>query len=325
VTKDSINVPTARTWRDIPQPVKPRAMSPGGRWRLIAAALRMGVAAALMAGMAAGVWFVAATLQEEPGTAAAAATAVPMRTPHLITNRDGVLDSAWLARTLALPPRATLMELDLDKLRAALLAQGQVLTATLTRHFPDQLIVHITERSPIARVMAAWDGYQYPLVVARDGVIFAGEGHHPVMLEALPWLDGVTIVRRGEGFLPIDGMPAVAELLAKARLETEHLYQSWHSVSLARLDDDLELEVRSEDGLTIVFGARGDFVRQLARLDYLVANVPALPHSGARIDLSHGRDVRVLPPSEASAARARAAPARAFPLYPSKTQAKSEF
>ena len=313
MTKDLVNAPAARTWRDIPQPVKPRAMSNGGRWRLAAAMARVLAVVTVLGLLAWGGWKLAASLLDKPGSMPAAAKAVPVRPPELTT--DGVLDGQWLARVLALPKGAALMELDLGKLRAQLLAQGQVLTANLTRNFPDRLAVQISERTPVAKVMAQWDGQQKPLLVARDGVVFEGAGFDARMVEQLPWLDGLTLARRGHAFLPVDGMEPVAELLAKARLEADHLYRSWRVISLARLASDGELEVRTVQGVKIIFGVSGDYFRQLAKLDFMWEKLANLPEAQARVDLSLGREVPVLieaaaaaePPGRA-AARNGAAP-----------------
>ena len=327
MTKPPANAPAARSWREIPQPVKLRPMSPGGRWRLVRSVLRTTAGAAFCVVVAWGGWRVAGALQEDPRKMPAAAKAQPVRTPVFKT--DGVLDNAWLERTLRIPENASLMELDLEQLRGRLLADGQVLTATLTRNFPDRLVVAVTERSPIAKVMAEWGGQRHALLVARDGVMFAGDRHAPAMVGKLPWLDGITIVRRGAGLLPLDGMEVVGELLAKARLEAEHLYRTWRVVSLARLAADRELEVRTAQGVTVIFSANGDFFRQLAKLDYMwerFANAPAAP---ARIDLSLGREVPVLIELAPAATAPQAKNAQAAPtisLFPtSQPNNKREF
>lgn len=292
MSKELVNAPTARTWREIPQPVKPRAMSRGGRWRLARAILRATTALAVVAGLAWTAWTVAKALQ---GNARIAGPArVPaMKPPELVT--DGTLDNAWLARTLQLPKGATLQGLDLLKLRARLLEDGQVLTANVMVHLPDRLEARITERTPIARVMVEAAGEQRVFVVARDGVVFDGLGYGDAIIQTLPWLDGVTITRTGATFRPIAGMDVVSELLAKARLEAEHLYRTWHVVSLARLQSDREIDVRTRapHEVTITFGANEDFFRQLARLDYTWEKLTSAAAVRARVDLSLGRDVLV--------------------------------
>ena len=310
MTDPIINAPSARTWRDIPQPVKPRAMSRSGRRRLTLAILRTVLVVAILAGLAAGAWGVTAALQERKMPAIAKTGA--LETAFLT---DGMLDRAWLAETLALPRHASLMEIDLAKLQARLQADNQVLAATLTRNFPTTLVVQITERTPVARVMTEWGGQQQPLLVARDGVLFAGRGHDEGMIAALPWLDGVAITRTREGFQPIEGMAVVSELLTMARLEAEHLYRSWRVVSLARLASDRQIEVKTARGHTIIFGATGDFFRQFANLDYIAEQLAAAPAAQARIDLSLGSEVPVMilpaaepPESPAKPVRAASAP-----------------
>lgn len=265
------SLPQARTWREIPHQVRPRAMSRGGRRRLWLTLGRT-IGAVLVLGLLGGAIFVFAGLfQDKPQHIAAAVNAVPMRAPVLRT--DGVLDQPWLQRTLALPAKATLMDIDLLQLRERVLADPQVRTATLTRKFPDTMEVSIAERSPIALVNARiGQAAPRPLLVARDGVVYAGNGYDPRILQELPFLDGIKLVRSGDRFLPLQGMETVAELLATARNEAPHLYQSWRVVALGRLERDGEIEVRSDHVERIVFGARSrdDFMRQLAQLDLLI-------------------------------------------------------
>jgi hypothetical protein len=257
---------------------------------------------ALAGGLAWGAWKVAAALAENSRAMPAEARAVPLKALDLKT--DGVLTKAWLQTTLALRPKVSLMELDLNALRARLMATGQVATANLTRRFPDGLDVQITERTPVARVMTEFGGERRPLLVARDGVLFPGAGYDAAMIETLPWLDGVEIKRRAGRLLPLAGMDVVADLLAKARLEAEHLYQTWGVVSLLRLETDREIEVRTREPqqVTIVFAANpqeerlsrdAGFLRQIAKLDYLWDTLSAKPAIRGRIDLSLGWQVPV--------------------------------
>lgn len=253
--------------------------------------------AALLAfglGVGWGVWFLAGTLSQSPRHVPEVAKTVPVRRLELKTSAGGALDVAWLERTLGLPRDVALMELDLERLRARLLADGQVITATLARQFPDRLIVRITERMPVARVRVEFDGQARDLLVAPDGFVFQGTGFDPAMLNSLPWLSGIALVPNGAGFRPISGMPAVAQLLADAQFAATHLYQSWMSVSLARLAVDRELEVTTRNGTTIVFSAAGEFFVQLATLDYLIEKLANTPVARARIDLTLGRNVPVM-------------------------------
>ena len=290
---DHPNAPAARTWRDIPQPVKTRAMSRGGKWRLASTFLRAAALMAFIAAVGGGVWTVYDALDQTPKRLPVAAKTMPMKAAELVT--DGVLEATWLSRTLKLPEGTTLLELDLDKLRTRLLSEPQVLTANLTRQFPDRLRVELTERSPVARAKVEWGGVQQTLLVARDGVTFVGEGFEPSMLQTLPWLHGASIKRRPEG-LVVEGMEVVSELLGRARFEADHLYRTWHVVSLARLASDREIEVRTTRNVTAVFNAQSDFFRQLAHLDYLWERLAqaADAQGRVRIDLSLGREVPVL-------------------------------
>jgi cell division protein FtsQ len=316
-----IPVPAARTWRDIPQPMKPRAMSRGGRWRRSLAGARVGALVVLCGGFGWGAWEVAGTLGGDPGRLPAVARAVPIRHFELKTSAGGVLDAGWLERIVALPRGTTLPELDLGRLQEKLLQDRQVATARLERQFPDRLRVTITERVPVARVRIADAGRWRDLLVAPDGHLFRGAGYEPELIGRLPWLGGVALLPEGAGFRPLPGLAPVVQLLADAQFSAPHLSLAWQSVSLARLTSDREIEVTTKEGTIVVFGATGDYFVQLATLDYLLDRLAGASLAGARIDLTLGRVVPVTPPQPAAAvpepteARPGSAPAAARPAY----------
>jgi cell division protein FtsQ len=237
-------------------------------------------------------WEMAAVIRENPSGMPEAAKTDRLRSLVLVT--DGVLDRNWLARTLSVPADVTLMGLDLDKLREKVLADPQVSSAAVIRNFPDKLTVRISERSPVARMMAQ-SGAQAPamLLVSRDGVAFSGTGFDPAMVATLPWIDGVKLARAGNGYGPVEGMKAVSDLLSTAKLEAEELYRTWQVISLSRLASDGAIEVYTRGGMKVVFGTREDYLRQIARLDLLVDSTTDPTRPIRQVDLSLGSQVPV--------------------------------
>jgi cell division protein FtsQ len=287
--------PATRTWREIPQKVKRRSMSPEGKRRLAMNGLRLAAGTVTFCAVAWGAWRISDVLRDD-AEAPSFSRALPIG-DRIVLTTDGVLDRAWLVRTLALPQGATLMGLDLRALQSRVLAGGQAASAAVIREFPATLAVHLSERTPVAAIMgAAADGSTRRLLVARDGAVYDGVGYDPAVLDSLPWLDGVRLVRRGAGFAPIPDMPAVAELLARAQLEAAHLYRTWRVASLARLESDGVIAVTNADGLRVEFGTREGFLPQLARLDTILDSAakarPGQPAAG-NIDLSLGPEVPV--------------------------------
>jgi hypothetical protein len=291
VSKDPFILPETRSWREIPQQVRPRAMSREGRRRLAMGGFRFALGAVAIGLVGWGAWEVSSVLRENPAGMPAAAKSERIRNLILVT--DGVLDKTWLARTLALPGDATLMGLDLISLRSRVLADAQVSAASVIRNFPDTLTVRISERSPVVRLMAQ-SASEPPrmFLVSRDGVTFEGTGFDPAMVATLPWIEGVRLVRRGPSFEPIENMAAVADLLASAKLEAETLYGTWRVISLARLASDGLIEVHSRDGMKVTFGTNEDYLRQIARLDLINSRTDAT-HPLSEVNLSLGAQVPV--------------------------------
>lgn len=317
---DTLELPDTRSWRDIPQHVRPRAMSREGRRRLVLGTARAVLGVSVVVAVCWGAWDVSAVLREGPASLSDAAKSERIRNLVLVT--DGVLDRTWLARTLAIPSNATLMGLDLVQLRSRLLADPQVASASVTRDFPGTLTVRVSERSPVVRLMdQSGIGAPRTLLVSRDGVAFDGTGFDPAMVASLPWIEGAALVRKGGSLAPIAGMPTVSDLLASARLEAESLYRTWKVISMGRLASDGELEIRSKDGMVVVFGTNENFLRQIARLDLLIDSSSDPTRPLRRVDLSLGPQVPVAygtaapslsgPPDEAAAPAKR--PLIAFP------------
>jgi cell division protein FtsQ len=317
VSKILVPLPHSRSWRDIPQQVKPRALSAEGRRRFTVRGLRLLCGLVTIGAAVWGGWEVRTALQRDPQSGLGGA-ALPIG-DQVVAVTNGVLDKAWLVRTLALPRNATLMDIDPARLQARVVASGQVATAAIVRNFPRELAVHMAERSPVARVLVQ-KGAAAPqtFLVATDGVVYAGACYDPEMVKTLPWLDGVKLAPQGAGFAPLAGMASVAELLAQAKLEAAPLYRTWRVVSLARLAADGEIEVRTDAGLRVTFGARDNFFSQLARLDYLLdlAARRDPPVTLRSIDLALGSQVPVTAAAGPAAAPAAPAAGPARPAAP---------
>jgi hypothetical protein len=73
MSKDTIVLPDTRSWRDIPQHVKPRAMSREGRRRLTMGTVRAVIGVAVAGAVCWVGWGVSAVLREGPGLASDAA------------------------------------------------------------------------------------------------------------------------------------------------------------------------------------------------------------------------------------------------------------
>ena len=244
-----------------------------------------------------GVYFLYMTWHDDPSDNKAPSGNQPLKNITLNPNSTGVLDHAWVVRALALPKNADMMQLNLAALRDRLLANPQIRVATLTRQFPDTLVVSLEERVPVARLLVrrnrALPSDEY--LAAIDGTLYIGANYNPALLAALPYLADVPRRRDApdaSAYAPIEGMASVADLIATARANIPDLYANWRSISLKRYADDRVLIVNNAGNSQIIFGAdpkRDNFLTQVARLDYIMDTLAATPHAPLRaIDLSVG-------------------------------------
>lgn len=282
------DMPKTRSWRDIPQEIAPRRMSPVGRRRLTLGAARTLASIVAIGAIAWGGFEIWRTFKNDPQRLAAVSDSRPVETIKLKT--DGVLDDAWLAETLDLSPTAGLMELDLYAMRSRLTASGQVRRAVLVREFPATLQVILEERSPVVRLKARLGGPDArTFMVAHDGTVFDGTGYESSVVRSMPWLGGVRLRREGDGFQPLEGIDRLTDLLSTARNGVPSRYATWRVVSLARMSSDGQILVQTTEVPEIIFGVREDFYSQIARMDLILAETKRRSASPVRsIDLSVG-------------------------------------
>jgi POTRA domain, FtsQ-type len=270
MSQSTHNLPTTRSWRDIPQPVRPVSMGREGKKRLLLATGNIVGLILVLGGAVWGGYHLFSVWSTTPTSITAPTKGVPIR--DFVVRTDGVLDKPWVQRTLELPKAVSLMELNLADLKRRLEESGQVSKAVLERRFPDVLAVTLQERTPVARVRALiGNADPVSFMVSRDGTVYSGFGYDVQMSDALPYIDGVKLIREGSAFVPLEGMEAVADLLGTAQASAPALYHSFKIVSLARFALDRTLTVKSTDVEVITFGASQDsFYRQIARLDYIL-------------------------------------------------------
>ena len=94
-------VRSGRSWRDISQEVKPRAMSKKGRRRQYTAWLKAGGITVLVCGLAYGVFHLVHEWETDRAAFADTVNSEPVR--DISWNTNGTLPKKWVEQTLALP------------------------------------------------------------------------------------------------------------------------------------------------------------------------------------------------------------------------------
>ncbi len=181
---------------------------------------------------------------------------------------DGNLERDYVLRQLGVPEDANLLSVDLDLLKARLEAIGQVQSAVVSRRFPDALEVTIKERQPIVRILAQRpNGETLKLFVDEEGNVFEADRMDPKISRTLPFLDGVALSKKDDGYSRIEGIKPLADLLSEAQAIAPHLYRRWQIVSLER--DDV-LIAKGKSAKEVIFARNEDFRNQLGKLDYIL-------------------------------------------------------
>ena len=212
---------------------------------------------------------------------------------------DGVLSQKWFTNWFGPMRGRSLMDLDIDKIRADLEKEDQVIGARVKRVFPATLEISLQEQSPIMvlRLKVKSGGYNDWLVSA-DGALYLGEGYSPARLSLLPSLavpsSSLKRSEDGTGFKPLPDVAKVAPLLALARREYPAFYRDWKVISYDlnnEFDPVAHILVRSGKVKKIRFAPQ-KFATQMERLHYLFLEPDFRKKQIIEsIDLSHDRSV----------------------------------
>lgn len=212
---------------------------------------------------------------------------------------DGVLSQKWFMNWFGPLRGRSLMELDIDKIRADLEEEDQVVSAQIKRIFPATLEICLQEQSPIMvlRLKVKSGGYNDWLVSA-DGSLYLGEGYSPARLSLLPSLsvppNALKRSEDGKGLKPLYEVSKIAPLLDLARREYPAFYRDWKVVSYDlnnEFDPVSHILIRSGKVKNIRFSPR-QFATQMKRLHYLLLEPDfRIKQMIESIDLSHDRSV----------------------------------
>jgi hypothetical protein len=188
---------------------------------------------------------------------------------------DGVLNDKWLAKTLSIKEGTAMTSLDIAKIRKLLESNGQIRSATVSLHLPNELVIEVRERMPILRAQAqVTPGVVKTLLISGDGEIYEGANYPVNTIRALPFVDGVVFTRRGDSLQPLNDMEPIANFLNAARMGWPRFYRDWTIVSLKRYrgGDSLMsvVEISSHTMGKLVFSIR-DVEDQFRRLSQALA------------------------------------------------------
>ena len=139
---------------------------------------------ALLGSLGYGVWWVDRLLRSDSGPIDLTGPGIPVSSIGF--HSDGVLTAHWFDNWFG-PRGRSLMELDIDEMQEALMAEDQISFARVSREFPGVLRIEIKERHPILvlRLGSNTGGY-LDWLVSPDGTIYQGTGYPRSALSLLP-------------------------------------------------------------------------------------------------------------------------------------------
>ncbi|MCC5805033.1 MAG: FtsQ-type POTRA domain-containing protein [Opitutales bacterium] len=286
--KDSGARPSS--WREIQQKNR-RARTPVSRRRAYVILARAGMVAAGLAVGLGGVGYGTYFIWTQSGQVSPFEREQPVT--RIVFDSDGVLNGQWFSRHSPVPVGTDIFKLDIHAMKRDVESLGQVREASVSVELPGTVHVRVREHVPVLRAFVRGaDGGRQTLLVARDGSVYEGALYPTETLRRLPGLTGVRLVREEDGYRPLEGIGAVAELIDLARDMTPHIAADWRWIDLSRYRSD-----PGAPGNSIVIHGRHiertvlhptHFALQLERLDGVLRSARQRAETGiAHIDLSY--------------------------------------
>lgn len=261
-----------QSWRELAGPRRSRVNSSVARKRRWLPFFKLLGVLLLLLLVSGGLYEAVKLLNRDTREAVVAVTNRPIEGVLFYT--DGVLTEDWLNNIVSSQVGTPIMEVDIFSLKEKLENNPQVKVAAVERVFPGDLRIEITEREPVMRLLTLGsDGKRRLRLVARDGVVYRGEGYSKSVLKSLPYLQPYQ--DRDKSYLPLRGMDRAVELLDLVHNTQPKFFDTWQVVSLQNFNGRTNLpgqviEVRSSIVPEIIFGASKDFALQMDRLVYIL-------------------------------------------------------
>ena len=180
------------------------------------------------------------------------------------------IDRAQIERLVKPHVGSSFFRVDLNNIKHALLTETWLKSAKVTRIWPNQLIITLDERSPVA----IWNSEH---LMTSQGVVFSSDAE--AFMSTLPMLSGP---RDKEAFM-FEKYNEFNAILSPLDLHINQLLLTSSMVWSMRLDNDVELMLGEND-------ARGRLLRFVAVYPKILT---AKHHRAKRFDLRYGDGVAV--------------------------------
>jgi hypothetical protein len=172
---------------------------------------------------------------------------------------------------------------------------GQIRSAEVSKNFPDQLLIRITERQPILMLATQekdeetefWGVDQY-------GIIFKPHDLERIKILKLPFLKGIKIDKIEDGRTYIGGTEKVHYLLQLIKRDAYPVYTDIRSVSLENYDEGVPelgavIILKGRQMKRIIFGVE-NFEYQVGKLISVLSMSGSVHLEKKEIDLSYSGD-----------------------------------
>ena len=219
----------------------------------------------------------------------------PPEPPLLVVNGNVSIPEQMIRDMVEDEVSVGLKKLNLFTVKKTLEQSGQILNAELTKDFPDQLLIYITERQPILMLATQREGEEVVYWgVDENGVLFKPYDLRRMKVLDLPYLKVASLKETIDGQTTIPGMQKIHYLLELLKRDAYPVYDDIRWVSLEQYEDG-EAELGAVIILEgrqigrIIFGV-DHFENQVTKLISVLSVSGNAPLNKKEIDLSYDGD-----------------------------------
>ncbi|MBO7521437.1 MAG: FtsQ-type POTRA domain-containing protein [Opitutales bacterium] len=188
-----------------------------------------------------------------------------------IFKTDGVITEQWARENSLMPEPQNLAQIDVMQIREKFLGVSQIKDASVAKIYPDKILIEISEYKPAARIAIARNKIAREYIVSREGVIYDPVCVPPESVADLPWIMGVPIIMKGDGFEKCDNAETIDELITSARAALPENFATWRTINARELGSRTLpiMIVSTTENVKIIF--RSENIKyQLEKLEYIL-------------------------------------------------------
>ena len=185
--------------------------------------------------------------------------------------------------------RSTWIQFDATKAVSALSTIPSIEKVSVDKQFPDRVFIHVTERIPVARTIANYDGKAVSVQIDKNGVLFTGGMQNNMDISNIPLITGLSIEGVQDGNrLPSRYCALIERIYELGSLEQKYFAAVSEIQVISKDYGNYELVIYPIHAHVRVLADRSLDEEQLKKMMVALDIVNSIDSNAGEIDLRYG-------------------------------------